>query len=158
MASLPRCRVVVAVVAALVAALAGAGASHDAARATPRENQPVSTLRIIVTGLKSNRGQVRVAVFDAPERWLKGAAFAKVLEIQDRRSEWVVTAVPHGDYGIAAFHDENANGKNDRNLLGLPAEPYGFSNNRRARFGPPSWAQVKFALASPSAQIIIEVK
>jgi uncharacterized protein (DUF2141 family) len=28
--------------------------------------------------------------------------------------------IPYGDYGIAVFHDENSNGKMDKNFLGMP--------------------------------------
>jgi hypothetical protein len=28
-----------------------------------------------------------------------------------------------------AFHDENGNGRLDKNFLGVPTEPYGFSND-----------------------------
>ena len=37
--------------------------------------------------------------------------------------------VKPGNYAIAVFHDLNGNGKLDRNLIGLPSEPYGFSND-----------------------------
>ena len=37
-------------------------------------------------------------------------------------------------YAIAVFHDINDNGILDKNALGIPLEPYGFSRNARARF------------------------
>jgi len=37
------------------------------------------------------------------------------------------------------------NGKLDANLLGIPTEGYGFSNDARALFGPPSFAAASFA-------------
>ena len=39
--------------------------------------------------------------------------------------------IPPGTYAIAVFHDENANGKLDKNFLGIPCEGYGASNNVR---------------------------
>jgi len=56
------------------------------------------------------------------------------------------------------FHDENGNGKNDRNFLGIPKEPYGFSNNARRKFGPPTWTEAKFAVSSPAVVVEIQVK
>ncbi len=46
--------------------------------------------------------------------------------------------VPNGSYAISLFHDENSNGAHDKNSLGIPNEGYGFSNNPKARFGPPN--------------------
>ena len=46
--------------------------------------------------------------------------------------------VQPGRYAVQVMHDANDNGKMDSNLLGIPSEGYGFSNNpqvmRRAQF------------------------
>jgi uncharacterized protein (DUF2141 family) len=39
-------------------------------------------------------------------------------------------------YAVSVFHDENSNGKLDRNLLGIPREGVGASNNAVGHFGP----------------------
>ncbi len=66
--------------------------------------------------------------------------------------------MPYGRYSIKAFHDENNNSKLDTNFLGMPTERYGFSNNARGRFGPPSFAEAAVTLNSPQITIAIEVK
>jgi uncharacterized protein (DUF2141 family) len=33
---------------------------------------------------------------------------------------WRINDVSYGDYGVAVFHDENSNGKMDKNVLGIP--------------------------------------
>ena len=63
-----------------------------------------------------------------------------------------------GMYGIAVFHDENKNGKMDKNFLGIPQEAYGFSNNMRVTFGPPKWEKSKFVVNTATTDIAIEVK
>ena len=52
----------------------------------------------------------------------------------------------YGQYAIAVYHDKNKNGLLDTNMLGIPLEEYGFSNNARGRFGPASWSQAKFTV------------
>jgi uncharacterized protein (DUF2141 family) len=47
---------------------------------------------------------------------------------------------------VKSFHDRDANGKMNFNPLGMPLEPYGFSNNARAPFGPPSWRRAAFTV------------
>jgi uncharacterized protein (DUF2141 family) len=41
-----------------------------------------------------------------------------------------------GKYAVMVMHDENDNGKLDSNILGIPKEGYGFSNNPRVMRQP----------------------
>jgi len=117
-----------------------------------------TSLSIQVVGLKSNQGQVRIAVFNSAESWLDEPVYATILDVDDGALEWQIVDVPHGDYGIAAFHDENQNGRNDRNFLGIPKESYAFSNNTRARFGPPKWKKASFSVSGESQVVVIEIR
>ena len=117
-----------------------------------------SVVRITVAGLKSDAGRVRVAVFATAEVWLKKAQYTRVLEINGRQAAWLLEDVPYGEYAIAVYHDENANGRLDKNLVGMPSEPYGFSNNARRTFGAPTWEKARFPVASPSLEVAVSVK
>ena len=44
-----------------------------------------------------------------------------------------------GRYAVAMYHDVDGDESLDTNMLGIPREPYGFSNNAVGRFGPPSF-------------------
>jgi uncharacterized protein (DUF2141 family) len=48
-----------------------------------------------------------------------------------------------GIYGLAVYHDANADRRFDRNMLGLPAEGYGFSNDAPTLFGLPRFSAVR---------------
>ena len=115
-------------------------------------------LTITVAGLERAVGQVRIAVFDSEEAWLDTAAYSKVIDLENTECSWTLEGVPVGEYGVVVLHDLNSNGKNDRNLLGIPKEPYGFSNNARATFGPPKWSKAKLGVTAGSTEITIEVK
>jgi uncharacterized protein (DUF2141 family) len=52
--------------------------------------------------------------------------------------------LPEGRYAIKAFHDLNGNGEMDLNWIGIPKEPYGFSNNAMGTMGPPKFDQAAF--------------
>ncbi|MDB2408843.1 DUF2141 domain-containing protein [Crocinitomicaceae bacterium] len=55
------------------------------------------------------------------------------------------------------FHDKNNNGKLDKNAFGIPLEPYGFSQNARARFSAPSFNDAKIVLdGNQSIEITIQ--
>ena len=57
-----------------------------------------------------------------------------------------VENVPPGTYAAQAFHDENGNGELDRNILGLPKEAMGFSNDAPMRMGPPRFDSAAFTV------------
>lgn len=118
-----------------------------------------ATLIIKITGLHSEKGQVKIAVFNASEKWLgEQPVYSSTIKVDSQTVTWKLNDVPSGDYGIAVFHDENKNGKMDKNLLGIPMEAYGFSNNMRVTFGPPKWEKSKFVVKGPSTEVSIEVK
>ncbi|MDV7400114.1 DUF2141 domain-containing protein, partial [Arthrospira platensis SPKY1] len=100
-----------------------------------QSNTPAESLNIQFTGIKEVKGSVYLKVVDAKEK----VVAQKVVEIQS--TQVVVTLeLPKGAYAVSAFHDINNNGKLDTNPFGIPKEPYGFSNNARGIFGPPSLA------------------
>jgi len=112
-----------------------------------------------VTGLRSEKGQVKVGVFNSSAKWLgEQPIYSSTIRVDGQTVTWRINDVPNGDYGIAVFHDENSNGKMDKNVLGMPLEPYGFSNNARVALGPPKWEKAKFAVNGSPVEVTIEVK
>ena len=117
------------------------------------------TFILKVTGIRSVKGQVKIALFNSSDTWLgEHPAYSSTINVDGPVVTWKVNDVPYGDYGIAVFHDENSNGKMDKNFLGIPQEPYGFSNNVRVTFGPPKWDDAKFAVKGSTTETSIEVK
>ena len=62
-----------------------------------------------------------------------------------------------GKYAISIIHDENNNDKLDTNFIGIPKEGFGFSNNPRIMFGPPSFEKASFEI-NQAHVILIEMK
>jgi uncharacterized protein (DUF2141 family) len=56
-------------------------------------------------------------------------------------------SLPPGTYAVVVIHDENGNGRLDRNLLGIPSEGYGVTNNRTYAMTSPKWDESTFSLA-----------
>jgi len=117
-----------------------------------------ATIIFKITGLRSEKGQVRIAVFNSPDKWLEEPVYSGTIRVDSQEVTWKINDVPYGDYGAAVFHDENSNGKMDKNFLGIPLEPYGFSNGVRVTFGPPKWESAKFFVNSSTKDVSIEVK
>jgi uncharacterized protein (DUF2141 family) len=81
-----------------------------------------------------------------------------MLTIEDRSCAWVVHDLVPGTYAVALFHDRNSNGFLDKKALGIPKEPYGFSNNASATFGPPSFERAKIVLDGSPVTIEIRLR
>jgi uncharacterized protein (DUF2141 family) len=71
--------------------------------------------------------------------------------------EMRVRNVKPGSYAIAVFHDTNGNGKLDRSFIGLPSEPYGFSNDVGRR-GPPNFEAARIVVKEPTTTIVIPIR
>ena len=63
-----------------------------------------------------------------------------------------------GTYAIAAFLDENGNGKMDTNFLGIPKEKYGFSNNVRPMMRAATFKEASFVVTNKDISISIKLK
>ncbi|WP_209986371.1 DUF2141 domain-containing protein [Azospirillum picis] len=97
-------------------------------------------LRATVRNIKPNQGRVMVALFDSDEARRAERPWAGYFVAAAAPNMVVVFAdLPPGRYGLVAFQDLDGDGKLEKNLLGIPREPYGFSRNAPARFGPPSF-------------------
>ena len=114
-------------------------------------------LRIELTNLGDQTGKVMLNVL-RNEAQMKNAEPAEASMILNPGEDGVSLTLhnlPTGIYGIQVMHDENGNGELDANLLGIPKEPWGFSNNAKGRFGPPTWDDVSFTIdAEPVVQAI----
>lgn len=124
------------------------------------ENGGKAVLTIEILGLESDVGSVAVALFDSAESFDRrtAAVASAIVAPQDGRATWSTADLPAGTYAIAVFHDLNDNGELDRTTLGPPAEPYGFSNDARGRFGPPKFDKAAIELPPGRHTIQIEVR
>jgi uncharacterized protein (DUF2141 family) len=88
-------------------------------------------------------GSVRCGLFQR-SGWLKKPLRAAVAKGNKSPALCVFEDLTPGTYGISAFHDRNDNQKLDTNLIGVPVEDYGASNNARGVFGPPKFDDARF--------------
>lgn len=118
-----------------------------------------SELKLRLTGLKP-KGQVMIVLYDAERSWkAKTGAVREVRQgVAGGVAELSFTGLKPGTYGAMVFQDLNMDGKMNYNPVGMPTEPYGFSNNSRGMFGPPSWAKAAFRFAGQSLTHAIRLK
>ncbi len=143
--------------AALLAVLlaAATGAAQDASPAGaqraescgPGARDPRVVVR--VTGARRAAGNVAVTLYGAdPERFLaRGGRLARLrvpLGPEATSAEACFAVSGPGTYAVVVYHDENDDRTFNRNLLGLPAEGYGFSRDAPATVGLPGFRDAAF--------------
>ena len=117
-------------------------------------------LTVAVTGLQSEKGRLRVALFRTPEDFPKeeGRFREAVVAPRPEGSLVVFSDLPPGTYGLAAFHDENDNGDFDRGLFGIPLEGYGFGNDATVVFSPPDFAEAAVTVGPEGVRTTFRIR
>lgn len=106
------------------------------------------------------KGNLYFGIYDSEQAFMKTpqAKYKQIIAVD--KSEMVVSIpdLPPGTYAISCFQDVNDNHKLDKNMVGIPSEPYGFSNNARPSFRAPNWGECTFYLPAGGKQIDIKVE
>jgi uncharacterized protein (DUF2141 family) len=111
-----------------------------------QEKPTLNHIYIEISGISEIKGDISIGLFNSAETFPKnGKAFkGQKIKVESSKVSGVFEDVPAGKYALAIYHDENANGKLDRNFLGIPKEDYVFSNNASGALGPPSFEDAMF--------------
>lgn len=120
------------------------------------EEGGTASLRVRVTGVRSDAGVVRVQLFDGPDGYPNepGKAFKRLASpITKGQAVVVFEGVGVGTYALFAFHDEDGDGKLLSNFIGMPKEGVGASNNARGRMGPPSFKAASVEVAGGQTSV-----
>lgn len=112
-------------------------------------------LRLAFPGLKAE-GRVAYAVYADSVSWNRRTGAVKAGTVAT--GEDVVLHLPPGVYGVMAYHDRDDDRKLDTLPIGLPTEPYGFSNDARGTFGPPGWRAASFRLDEPGGRQTLRLR
>lgn len=108
--------------------------------------QPVQ-FKLTIKNFKSTEGKIRAAMFSDEDSYLKTPTFAMDTVIYNTETVVLVFGgVPNGEYAISIYHDLNENKELDANFMGIPTEPYAFSNNAPSRFGPAKYNEAKILI------------
>lgn len=138
-------------ITATVAAVACAGVFGSAAfaQAAPTEAPaaPANAVSLTVsyTGLETQDGAIMVALYDS-EAAFNGGAPVRVAMIRANAADLstAFAGLVPGRYAIKSFHDVDGDNRMSMNPMGIPIEPFAFSNNARGNMGPPSWTDSVF--------------
>lgn len=113
-------------------------------------------IKVDIVGLKNNKGQVLIGLYNSENHFLKKVYKGNVALIKNAKATVTFENLPAGEYAISVFHDENSNGKLDTNFMGIPKEAYTASNDAKGFIGPPKYKDAKFQ-ATQNKHIVLKV-
>jgi uncharacterized protein (DUF2141 family) len=117
-------------------------------------------LEITISELSAATGKLSVKLVDSADAYNGPAkpVAGKQLEVSSTDALKLSFAdLKPGNYAVMVMHDENSNGKLDSNILGIPKEGYGFSNNPNV-MRQPTFEEARFEVKDGSNQITIELR
>ena len=104
------------------------------------------SLSIELAGLQP-QGAVMVQLFNSQTGYQSGDGVgARRVAITGATARVDFADLTPGEYAFRMFHDVNGDGRMNTNVMGIPTEPFAFSNNARGSFGPARWADAVFTL------------
>lgn len=112
------------------------------------------TVTLDFKGMKSNKGNLYVAIYNKENSFLKKPIKGTIVKIEDKKATVILKDIPTGVYAVSAYHDANDNKKMDTNFLGIPKEPTGMSNDATGFMGPPKYKDAKFNVTKDTALTI----
>jgi uncharacterized protein (DUF2141 family) len=116
---------------------------------------------IMFSNTGKSRGKIYVAFYNKEADFLRKEKIfiGKTVEINAKGFATIsFDNIASGTYAIAAFLDENGNGKMDTNFFGIPKEKYGFSNNIRPMMRAATFKEASFTVTNRENTINIKLK
>ncbi len=116
-------------------------------------------LEIAVTLPENATGKLYLVIYDNENDFLGEKGELTVYDLAELRDRPTIkiNQIKEGTYAFVAFIDENNNGIMDKNRLGIPKEPIGFSVSKMGLFGPPSFKKASYQIpGTKSVELVIE--
>lgn len=115
---------------------------------------------INITGLREPLGQVGCALFAGAAGFPMDNSGARVLWLPAAAQGVVCryAGVPKGSYAVSIGHDLNGNKRVDTNVVGLPTEQWGVSNNARPTLRAPRFDEAVFKVMADAKEVVLNIQ
>lgn len=105
-------------------------------------------LIIEVDNIKRAEGIIWVGIYVDSNYMIKEKAIIEGVDVETTgKIDIQIPALAFGTYAIALFHDINGNGELDQNLIGVPTEPFAFSQIPKSKWRMPKFREIQFDFA-----------
>lgn len=103
-------------------------------------------LTIDVKGIEEAIGKIKVTLYNKEDGFLESGKeeLGLFFDVVSTKMSLKAKDLKSNKYAIVIFHDKNDDGILNLNFLGVPTEPYGFSNNIVPVFKAPSFESTQF--------------
>lgn len=107
---------------------------------------PGEELKLTVSNIDPIEGNIYIAIYDSDDTYMdiEKTAYREIVKVTSETQSILLDDIAAGEYAIAIFQDLNGNGELDTKGMGMPVEPFGFSNDARGKFGPPKFKNAMF--------------
>jgi uncharacterized protein (DUF2141 family) len=141
----------------------------ETAITTPAENEPIVEteaapktvpLTVVVDNLKSPDAPVELSIYGPDNKFPDKDDHLKNYRFKPKNGKLVakIKDLPYGELAVALYQDVDSNGEINKNGIGIPTEPYAFSNNFRPIIKAPTFEDCKFNYTQKENTISIALK
>jgi len=119
------------------------------------------TQTLVISNLDKIKGKLYIGWYNSADAFPEPSrsVYRKIVEVENKESvEVPFENIPPGIYAVAVFLDKNGNGKIDKNILGIPKEKYGFSNNKYPLTRAATFTEAAFTIGEKELSISIRLK
>lgn len=120
-----------------------------------------AALTIEITNIRFQKGWIRLGLYNHPEQFPVNPSrtfdFEKT-SLKEGMMEIILYDILPGTYVISLLDDENGNDQMDYELIKIPREGYGFSNNIKPRLKHPPYDHCSFHIPEGQSRIKIEIQ
>lgn len=140
-----------------------AGCAGNARTPAPLLAQPpmvsTSTIEIALNGVKQSDGDgpIHIALWGSERTFMKDGEWVRGVSVAaaDASKITAITDLAPGRYAISSFHDTTNCGSLRRNIVGIPRDPWAFSNGGSSLI-PPSWKRASFVVCAGTTRIELD--
>ncbi|MCB2409245.1 DUF2141 domain-containing protein [Hymenobacter lucidus] len=145
-----------------VALLSTGSAVLSAWTPPPMAPAPATTsqVHVVVTDLPSTKATLKLYFYNVRENFLKRGSYTLLKYVKPAGNKQITLPVdlPNGEWAVALTQDLNGNDLVDKNFLGIPTEPYAFSNNVWPKLAAPAFDECKFLVNGTAKVVTISMK
>jgi uncharacterized protein (DUF2141 family) len=135
---------------AMVYPMLTVSASSEATAGGPAADTSHACVSFSITNIRNYKSPIYLAFYKDPSTFLKKGkeTFSRAVTPTEAKTQvFKVCDVPPGTYAVAVMQDVHHTGDMKTDGIGLPEDPYGFSNTTRSSLLPPSFKKSSFTVA-----------
>jgi len=106
----------------------------------------IKPLTVIIDNLESATAPVEISIYGKDNKFPSPKDQLKIFRFHPSGKKLVATldGIRCGQYAIATYQDLDGDGKIGKNMIGIPTDPYGFSNNYHPKVKAPNFSDCSF--------------